>query len=166
MPKIGTIVASLSYDSTGERLRVYESLYGGPNPLTLDILILYKNKTVYTRNVLKGTCVKTPTPTPFPTLQVPANATYINSIYMGPERMYMDTWGLAVKEPQPFYLSMSYSPECWPLSQTSVGAGNMFDQISYYNMTLGIKDQSVWNIPQGCEESEVATISKIVTSIF
>jgi hypothetical protein len=46
---------------------------------------------IYSRDVVKGTCVKGPAPPNFPTIEVPINATYIGRIYFG-KSFFLDSW--------------------------------------------------------------------------
>jgi hypothetical protein len=51
---------------------------------------------IYSRDVVKRTCVKGRAPPNFPTIKVPINATYIGRVYLG-KSFFLDSWTTKVE---------------------------------------------------------------------
>lgn len=146
------ILQNISYDEVRQRVRVFQTIASSP-PLVHDALILYKQGIIYDRNVLTGKCVKGKYPGKFPKLYVPKNATYTARVYVG-KSFFIDGWSYKVSRPVPVTYADSWAGDgsCWPVAQSLfLSTGTIF--LSYYNITLGIRDPSVWNIPKGCHQA-------------
>ncbi|XP_064621287.1 uncharacterized protein LOC135484102 isoform X2 [Lineus longissimus] len=155
-PGNAVAVSNISYDATAERVRVYETIYLPKNQtLIQEILVFYKKGVAYIRDVLKGTCVKGTAPPVFPTIKVQKNAKYVGEIFFG-KSFFLQSWDETLPgTPVKLFSTWTADGDCYPVSQTAmIGIEPATVVItSYFNMTLGIKDPSVWDIPAGCHSA-------------
>ncbi|KAL4240120.1 hypothetical protein ACF0H5_000914 [Mactra antiquata] len=149
-PVYTTGVEAVSVDQTGHRIASLSTLTTGGFKVNVQVIQLFDKGVMYT--IQSGEC----TPTKIPAWQpncIPDNATKTLSTYYGAGDNKINVDMYIVKSgPNNVTVVMS-SADCTPMYVSAYGSLNGVSGLSdkvYKNITLGIKDVSVFTVPDIC----------------
>lgn len=152
-PSLWMDYGTFAYDAVKERMYTLLTIVRGDQHWLQGDLQLFQEGFAYQFFPGNKTCVKSPLSTPFPSLTLPKNATFISSIWLGttsiPDAGLMaDVW---TAEQDGVYHSITFTqPGCVPQWRASFGSDGWVGR-SFYNLTLSIFDPSVFTPPPQCQ---------------
>ncbi|XP_060599148.1 mammalian ependymin-related protein 1-like isoform X2 [Ruditapes philippinarum] len=146
---INEITEKLSVDGVNQRIASFSIVNTGGYQIKVQILQLYNKNIMY---IAEGGTCKTYKLPPWNPICVPDSATLAKKTYYGfKDKVDVDIYAV-VSGPKTSYLTMTRA-DCVPVYQASYGqsqAGSELSFKTFSDITLGIKDQSVFDIPSSC----------------
>ncbi|XP_064622758.1 mammalian ependymin-related protein 1-like [Lineus longissimus] len=145
--------AKVTYDTANQRVRIVEEEYIGGQKEFMDVLYLHNQGIEYRLDIKTRKCEKKPISRPFPTLQIPTNATFYGEFYIGTssvlgEGVLVEAWG---GEHEGARVMGEWTvKDCLPISFVSFGPKIGFFSSRHYDYTLGISDPMVFVPPKEC----------------
>ncbi|XP_065834853.1 mammalian ependymin-related protein 1-like [Oscarella lobularis] len=150
---------NISYDGPNRRRRIVDEIDANlPGRSFHEYLFLYNQNEFYTIDRVTGRCNKTTTP-PFPWIpyEVPSDATFEGEFTIGGGECLITAVEFSDRvgtTPLSWLGSFTY-PGCIPIREVVVTRGPEAIETSltqsFYDITAGIANPSIWNPPPNCE---------------
>ncbi|XP_063431176.1 uncharacterized protein LOC134713830 [Mytilus trossulus] len=157
VPTVTKSMLKLSWDTPLRRYAFIGSYLSGGKAGSFRTLGDYISNVQY--EVLDGKCNVTKIMKPFSSVQCTnANATTSSPVFLGLNQLQVTqyTW-----QEDGLTNYMNYATGCIPVSYTSFGLVNkdrVYRSGSFENLSVGIKDRSIFNIPPECRGSSLNTL--------
>lgn len=145
---------SVSYDYTNQLLAQNQTfITTDGKALSQRLLMVGKTKKMYMIDGASGRCISSDMPTGIPKQCVPSYFNRVTTITFGdPSAGLVNAQVFQATITGGVNITLLMSQEnCVPLSQTAMQPGNTLSIQSFFNLTGGIKDPSVFNVPAACQ---------------
>uniref|UniRef100_A0A3B4V2M0 Alpha kinase 1 n=1 Tax=Seriola dumerili TaxID=41447 RepID=A0A3B4V2M0_SERDU len=150
------------YDALGRRIRLEEIGSYDNKTFTLDVLLLYREATMYEIFKHNNTCKKRPLKADFQPLGIPKTASLLGQSVLGSssgpgEGLLVNTWIGDMPDKQGKFMSTVTEFGCIPI--TTLYHTDQFGWMmtNFFNNVIGISDPSQLNPPDFCPETEDST---------
>ncbi|KAJ8372074.1 hypothetical protein AAFF_G00294880 [Aldrovandia affinis] len=164
------IFGKYNYDAAGERLRFFEIGTHTNQTLQVDILMLFKEGTMYEINWKNLSCKKEALGTAFQPAEIPLNARHLGQLTIGMasspgQSLVANSWGGQVKELQVKYITSVTEPGCLPVSNLyhTKETGWM---IASFNSHTVMEDLEVFSPPAFCQTAELTNRTSNFITVF
>ncbi|XP_063425524.1 mammalian ependymin-related protein 1-like [Mytilus trossulus] len=147
----------VSYDETNQRVREITEYSFTPKPgqETYEVIYLHQTKKEYRINLVTRKCNVTTLTRPFMPDGVPSNATFegfatVGAAGISGQSLNVQNWKLT-SGTETFY-GVVTSPDCVPVQHTHYMPPSTFVVSSFFDITAGIRDASVFTPPTECNQ--------------
>lgn len=146
---------ALSVDGPNHRIASLSTLNSGGFKVNVQVIQLYDKRVMYT--VQSGECKQTPLP-PWSPRCIPDTATLVKQTFygVGDNKIDIDIYQV-ISGPNTIYLNIAHA-DCTPMYQSGYGSAQGVSALgfkTYTNITTGIKDTSVFDVPSICTNATV-----------
>ncbi|XP_076580378.1 ependymin-2-like [Chaetodon auriga] len=164
-------VAQYMYDALGQRIRLWELGKYMNKTFSYDILLNFREGTVYEINDRARSCVKGPLKGDFQPLAIPKDATLLAQSVVGSssgpgEGLLINTWTGELPNNAGKYMSTVTEFGCIPVSSIYHTEAFGWTVISFYNNIIGISDPGQLNPPDFCQGAQTKKESSDFFSVF
>ncbi|KAM4714115.1 ependymin-2-like [Anableps anableps] len=152
--------AKYLYDALGHRVRLMELGIYENKTFTYDVLLLYREATMYEIHYHNRTCKKMPLKIEFHPLAIPKDATLLGQAVVGsssrPEQgLLVNTWTGDLPDKSGKYLSVVTEFGCIPVNTNYQTKQYGWVVISFFNNVIGIDDPNLLNPPSFCSDADI-----------
>merc|ERR1711922_58787 len=150
-----TKYAEISYDETNKRVREMEFLIDGANKTAYDVLYLHNVNEEYRIDLKTKNCTKHPLSRPFIPFGMPDGARYVGAANVGPVNIPDEHATVIIfegvdEEEKARFSGTVTSPDCVPVQSTYVSNRTGFVHTTFFDITGGIPDPTVFIPPANC----------------
>ncbi|XP_069578864.1 ependymin-2-like [Brachyistius frenatus] len=147
------------YDALEERIRIREVVTYDNKSFPYDVLLLYRDATMYEISDHNRTCKKKPLKVDFQPLGIPKDASLLGQAVLGSssgpgEGLLVNTWIGDLPGNAGKYMSTVTEFGCIPVSTAYQTKEYGWMVISYFNNVIGISDPGLLNPPDFCRDAE------------
>ncbi|XP_045920115.1 ependymin-2-like [Micropterus dolomieu] len=152
--------ATYLYDALGQRTRLSEMGTYENKTFTFDILLLFKEGTMYEINEHDRTCKKRPLKADFQPLEVPKNASLLAQVVLGSssgpgQGLLVNSWMGDLPNNAGKFVTTVTEFGCIPVSTVYHTDQFGWAVISFFNNIIGISDPSLLSPPDFCPSAEM-----------
>uniref|UniRef100_A0A3B4ZC03 Ependymin-like 1 n=1 Tax=Seriola lalandi dorsalis TaxID=1841481 RepID=A0A3B4ZC03_SERLL len=156
------VTARYLYDALGQRIRLDEFGSHDNKTFSLDVLLLYREATMYEIFHHNKTCKKMPLKADFQPLGIPKTASLLGQSVLGSssgpgQGLLVNTWIGDLPDKQGKFMTTVTEFGCIPI--TTLYHTDQFGWMmtNFFNNVIGISDPSQLNPPDFCPETEDST---------
>ncbi|XP_070785830.1 ependymin-1-like [Enoplosus armatus] len=154
------VYAKYIYDALGQRTRLREMGTYDNKTFTLDVLLLYREATMYEINEYDRTCKKMPLKVDFQPLGIPKNASLLGQAVLGSssgpgEGLLVNTWTGDLPNKAGKFMCTVTEFGCIPVSTVYHTSQLGWVETSFFDNVIGILDPSLLNPPDFCPDAEM-----------
>ncbi|CAL8241439.1 unnamed protein product [Merluccius merluccius] len=151
--------AKFFYDSVGQRYRLQQTGIMKNKTFTMDVLLLFKEHTVYTIDEAKRTCIKSFLKDSFHPMEIPKDSTLLGQVVVGSsstpgEGLLVNTWTGEFTGGVKFMATVTEFG-CIPVNAVYHTPNYGWLVHSYFNNVKGIQDPGKLIPPPYCPTAEV-----------
>ncbi|XP_071098340.1 ependymin-related protein 1-like [Haliotis cracherodii] len=149
---------SMSYDFTDMMLAATTTTMVDGMTLKNMTIIDYNKKLMYNFNEMTGDCAVTPVDQPFKKACIPDDAKQLGNFYYGAGDNMLQATSYMIKQ-DPFTAFVSFTATgCIPIAEVvygDMGQTAIMSDTGFVNITPGIKDPSVFDPPESCQQAKM-----------
>ncbi|XP_005800090.1 ependymin-2-like [Xiphophorus maculatus] len=151
--------AKYLYDALGRRVRLLELGTYENKTFTYDVLLHYREATMYEIHSHNRTCKKMPLKVEFYPLSIPKDATLLGQVVVGSssgpgQGLLVNSWMGDLPDKSGKYLSVVTEFGCIPVSTNYQTKEYGWMLMSFFDNVIGIEDPNLLNVPSFCSEGE------------
>ncbi|XP_007555908.1 ependymin-2-like [Poecilia formosa] len=151
--------AKYLYDALGRRVRLLELGTYENKTFTYDVLLLYREATMYEIHHHNRTCKKMPLKVEFYPLAIPKDATLLGQAVVGSssgpgQGLLVNTWTGELPDKSGKYSSVVTEFGCIPVNTNYQTKEFGWVVTSFFDNVIGIEDPNLLNPPSFCSEAE------------
>nr|XP_046237313.1 ependymin-2-like [Scatophagus argus] len=159
------LYARYVYDALGQRIRLMEMGSYENKTFTADVLLLFKQSTLYEINDRARTCKKMPLKPDFHPLEIPQTASLLAQLVLGSssgpgEGLLVNTWTGDMPDKGGKYISTVTEFGCIPVSTLAQTSQYGWVLTSFFNNVIGISDPTLLTPPSFCPDAELEADSE------
>ncbi|MEQ2185266.1 hypothetical protein GOODEAATRI_016430 [Goodea atripinnis] len=163
--------AKYLYDAIGRRVRLMELGTYENKSFTHDVLLLYREATMYEIHEHNRTCKKSPLKVEFQPLGIPKNASLLGQVVVGSssgpgQGLLVNTWVGELPDKSGKYMATVTEFACIPVSTAYHTKEFGWMVTSFFNNIIGIEDPNRLNPPSFCTDAEVKEDPADFLSVF
>ncbi|KAM9335277.1 ependymin-2-like [Symphorus nematophorus] len=163
--------AQYEYDALGQRIRLKEQGIYENKTFTFDVLLLFREATMYEINDKDHTCKKKPLKVDFQPLAIPKTASLLGQIVLGSssgpgQGLLVNTWLADLPDKGGKFMSTVTEFGCIPVSTVYHTEQFGWMLTSFFNNVIGLADPSVLNPPDFCQTAEIVEEPTDFLSLF
>lgn len=152
--------AKYLYDALGHRVRLLELGSYENKTFTYDVLLLYREATMYEIHDHNRTCKKMPLKVAFHPLSIPKDATLLGQAVVGSssgpgQGLLVNTWIGDLPDKSGKYSSVVTEFGCIPVNTAYQTKEFGWVLTSFFNNVIGIEDPNRLNPPSFCSDTEI-----------
>jgi len=147
-----------SYDDANKRTAFIAEIFNGTSNYYIQHIHLYKLQKVFDIDLRSGACESRADPRPWHHFGTPPNATFLRQAEVGSsaankEGVLVDLWVDDIT-PGARWLGAFTDKNCLPVTDSINNPQYGWTHTSFYDVTLGNSDPTVFDPPQSCFSSE------------
>ncbi|RNA34160.1 mammalian ependymin-related 1-like [Brachionus plicatilis] len=156
------IIGNISYDAVNKRERIFQLFILPQKNQSYDMLYLYNQKSLQVNNLVKKSCSKISLTRPWTDFGILPNSKFFGSNYLGSNKL--DESGLKIQTwkdefddsdgNRVFHVSTWTFKNCLPVFDNYITKGSSLHTM-YMDITPGIKDESVFESSEVCDETKM-----------
>ncbi|KAK5876118.1 hypothetical protein CesoFtcFv8_027118 [Champsocephalus esox] len=165
------VYAKYLYDAMGQRIRLMELGTYENKTFSYDVLLLYREATMYEIHRHNRTCNKMPLKGDFQPMGIPKDASLLGQVVLGSssepgEGLLVNTWTGDLPEKAGKFMSTVTEFGCIPVSTLFHTDRFGWMVFSYFDNVIGILDPQDLNPPPYCQHAEMKAGDKEPVDFF